>query len=207
MSLKYKDEANTTMNICYTDIYDMEELDNRRLYINNEINDEIIDTIVYHILRFNRIDKGKKQEDRKPILLYINSPGGDVYSGYGLISAMQDSITPIYTINQGMCASMAFLIFLAGKKRYSMRNSTFLMHDGSNGAFIESASKLRDRIEYETGQLEQLTKKFVLEHTTINDKFYDEKYRVEWYMLPEEAKSHKICDYIIGKDCTLDEII
>ena len=41
----------------------------------------------------------------------------------------------------------------------------------------------------------------------IDDKFYDEKYRVEWYMLPEEAKSHKICDYIIGKDCTLDEII
>lgn len=137
----------------------------------------------------------------------LTHQGGDVYSGYGLISAMQDSITPIYTINQGMCASMAFLIFLAGSKRYSMRNSTFLMHDGSNGAFIESASKLRDRIEYETGQLEQLTKKFVLEHTTIDDKFYDEKYRVEWYMLPEEAKSHRICDYIIGKDCTLDEII
>ena len=41
----------------------------------------------------------------------------------------------------------------------------------------------------------------------IYDKFYDEKYRVEWYMLPEQAKSHRICDYIIGKDCTLDEII
>lgn len=97
--MKYKNEANTTMNICYTDIYDMEELDNRRLYINNDIDNEIIDTIVYHILRFNRIDKDKKPEERKPILLYINSPGGDVYSGYGLISAMQDSITPIYTIN------------------------------------------------------------------------------------------------------------
>ena len=36
--MKYKNEANTTMNICYTDIYDMEELDNRRLYINNDIN-------------------------------------------------------------------------------------------------------------------------------------------------------------------------
>lgn len=57
--MKYKNEANTTMNICYTDIYDMEELDNRRLYINNDIDNEIIDTIVYHILRFNRIDKDK----------------------------------------------------------------------------------------------------------------------------------------------------
>lgn len=61
--MKYKNEANTTMNICYTDIYDMEELDNRRLYINNDIDNEIIDTIVYHILRFNRIDKDKKPEE------------------------------------------------------------------------------------------------------------------------------------------------
>lgn len=40
--MKYKNEANTTMNICYTDIYDMEELDNRRLYINNDIDNEIL---------------------------------------------------------------------------------------------------------------------------------------------------------------------
>lgn len=167
----------------------------------------MIDTIVFHIMNYNREDKGVEVKDRKPIILYINSPGGSVYSGYALISAMQCSKTPIYTVNQGMCASMAFLIFLAGNKRFSMLHSTFLMHDGSNGIGFESASKLRDRIEYETGQLEQHTKQFVLSRTSIDDKFYDDKYRVEWYMLPHEAKEHSICDYIVGEDCDLDEII
>lgn len=188
-------------------MYEINELKERRLYINSEIDDEVIDTIVFHIMNYNREDKGIDAKDRKPIILYINSPGGSVYSGYALISAMQCSKTPIYTVNQGMCASMAFLIFLAGNKRFSMLHSTFLMHDGSNGIGFESASKLRDRIEYETGQLEQHTKQFVLSCTSIDDKFYDDKYRVEWYMLPHEAKEYSICDYIVGEDCDLDEII
>lgn len=195
------------MNLTYPETYEINDLEERRLYINSEIDDEVIDTIVYHILRYNREDKGADINERTPIILYINSPGGSVYSGYALISAMQSSKTPIYTINQGMCASMAFLIFLAGSKRYSMKNSTFLMHDGSNGIGFETSSKLRDRIEYETGQLEKHTKEFVLDKTSIDDKLYDEKYRVEWYMLPEEAKEHSICDKIIGIDCDIDEIL
>ena len=176
MNLK---DIKSTINMHYSEMYEINELKERRLYINSEIDDEVIDTIVFHIMNYNREDKGIDAKDRKPIILYINSPGGSVYSGYALISAMQCSKTPIYTVNQGMCASMAFLIFLAGNKRFSMLHSTFLMHDGSNGIGFESASKLRDRIEYETGQLEQHTKQFVLSRTSIDDKFYDDKYRVE----------------------------
>ena len=157
MPMNLKD-VKSTINMHYSEVYEIDELKERRLYINSEIDDAVIDTIVFHIMNYNREDKGIDVKDRKPIILYINSPGGSVYSGYALISAMQCSKTPIYTVNQGMCASMAFLIFLAGNKRFSMCNSTFLMHDGSNGIGFESASKLRDRIEYETGQLEQHTK-------------------------------------------------
>ena len=88
-----------------------------------------------------------------------------------------------------------------------MQNSTFLMHDGQSGAMFETTSKLRDRVEFETGQLEQHTKEYVLSRTSIDEKFYDEKYRVEWYMFPSEAKKYSICDYIVGEDCTIDEII
>lgn len=120
---KLKDtKINHVMNLSYTDEFDMNDIEERRLIINAEIDDSVIDTIVYHILRYNRLDKGLSKENRKPILLYLNSPGGSIYPGYGLISAIESSITPIYTINQGMCASMAFLIFLAGTKRFSMKN-------------------------------------------------------------------------------------
>ena len=202
------EDTKSVMNFHYSETYEIKDLAERRLFINGEINDEVIDTIVYHILNYNREDKDiERPEDRNPIILYINSPGGSVYSGYALISAMQCSKTPIYTVNQGMCASMAFLIFLAGSRRYSMLNSTFLMHDGQSGAMFETTSKLRDRVEFETGQLEQHTKEYVLSRTSINEKFYDEKYRVEWYMLPSEAEKYSICDYIVGEDCTIDEII
>lgn len=52
-----------------------------------------------------------------------------------------------------------------------------------------------------------MTKEYIISRTSIDDSLYNEKYRVEWYMLPEEAKLHGICDYIVGKDCKLDEII
>lgn len=199
-------DINTVMNIGYFEEYEMSDLEERRLFINGVIDDEVIDTIVYHILRYNREDKGTSVSDRVPIKLYINSTGGDVYSGYGLISAITSSLTPFYTINQGTCASMAFLIFIAGNKRYSMENSMFLMHEGFTGGF-DNTSKMRDRMEFETEQLEEHTRNFVLNHTSIKEDFYKEKYRIEWYMLPEEAKQYGICDYIVGKDCTIDEII
>lgn len=199
-------DVKTVMNIGYFEEYEMSDLDERRLFINGVIDDEIIDTIVYHILRYNREDKRIPVNDRLPIKIYINSTGGDVYSGYGLISAITSSITPIYTINQGTCASMAFLIFIASNKRYSMGNSMFLMHEGFTGGF-DNTSKMRDRMEFETEQLEKHTRDFVLNHTFIKEDFYKEKYRIEWYMLPEEAKRYGICDYIVGKDCTIDEIV
>ena len=140
-------DIKTVMNIGYFEEYEMSDLEERRLFINGVIDDEVIDTIVYHILRYNREDKGVPILERVPIKLYINSNGGDVYSGYGLISAITSSHTPIHTINQGTCASMAFLIFISGDKRYSMENSMFLMHEGFTGGF-DNTSKMRDRMEF-----------------------------------------------------------
>lgn len=199
-------DIKTVMNIGYFEEYEMSDLEERRLFINGVIDDEVIDTIVYHILRYNREDKGVPILERVPIKLYINSNGGDVYSGYGLISAITSSHTPIHTINQGTCASMAFLIFISGDKRYSMENSMFLMHEGFTGGF-DNTSKMRDRMEFETEQLEEHTRKFVLNHTSIEEDFYKEKYRIEWYMLPDEAKRYGICDHIVGEDCTIDNIV
>jgi hypothetical protein len=55
--------------------------------------------------------------------------------------------------------------------------------------------------------LKCIQKNYIIAQTKIDEKLYDEKYRVEWYFYPEEAKSVDVCDYIVGKDCTIDEII
>ena len=191
----------------YEDRFSQEEVDERKLYLNTAVDNSAIDSIVYHIMRYNRLDKGIPKEERKPITLYINSPGGFVSDAYGVIDAIITSTTPVYTVNQALCASMAFLIFIVGDKRFSMPHAEFLMHDGSSGFGFESLAKLKDRIEFETIQLEKITKDLVLEHTKINSELYDQKYRIEWYMLPNEAKEHGIVDFIIGKDCSLDEFV
>ena len=53
----------------------------------------------------------------------------------------------------------------------------------------------------------QEIKDYVLEKTSITPKMYDRNYRIEWYMESEKAKELGICDYIIGEDCSLDDII
>jgi ATP-dependent Clp protease protease subunit len=159
-------------------------------------------------MRYNRLDNDLNidPKDRKPIILYINSPGGDVSSGYGLIDAILTSETPVWTVNQALCASMGFLIYIAGHKRYSMPHSQFLLHDGSVFAF-DSTEKARDRMEFQTVQIEGMTKKFVVTQTNISEELYDNKHRTEWWMLPQEAKSLGVVHYIVGEDCTINTIV
>lgn len=192
-------------NYDYLDKFQMEDVENRRLCINGEIDADVIDTIVYHIMRYNRIDKDISIEERKPIIVYINSPGGSLVEGYSIIDIIEASKTPVYTVNIGECCSMGLLIFIAGKERYSFRHGEFLLHDGSSMC-AGSTSKLKDRMEFEAFQLERMTKEYILERTAIGEDLYDKRYRDEWYFLPKEGKTLGVVDYIIGEDCTIDEV-
>ena len=199
-------ERKEVFNFCWMDQFNMEDLNERRLYLNSEVDEQCIGDLAYHILRYNRIDKGLSVEERKTIILYINSPGGSVSDGYGLIDAIITSKTPVYTVNQGMCMSMGFLIAIAGHKRFAMPHSEYLMHEGYTGV-IDNMSKAKDRIDFEAGELEAATRKFVLEHTNITEELYEKKYRCEFYFLPDTAKELGVADAIVGVDCDIDEIV
>lgn len=197
---------NETINYCYEDRFQLEDLENRRLYINDEINESTIDSITYHIFRYNRLDAGKPVDERKPIIIYINSPGGSVSDGFGVIDSILTSKTPVHTVNIAECYSMGFLIFLAGSNRYGMPSSTYLCHDGSSVAY-GSIGKMRDLMEFETGQMEKHIRNYVISRTNITDKDYTENYRKEWYFYPEEAKKYGVITHIVGTDCDIDEIL
>ena len=64
-------DIKTSMMLYQGEQFEADDLENRRLFIN-----DVIDTIVYHILRYNREDKDIPIESRKPILLYVNTNGG-----------------------------------------------------------------------------------------------------------------------------------
>jgi len=198
-------EMKASVSYYYDDIIYLDHLKQRKIIINNEIDDNLIEDAVLRIMAWNQEDKGFAVEDRKPIIIYVNSPGGMVTTGFSLIDTILTSKTPVYTVNLGIEYSMGFLIGIAGHKRYTQSFSTFLLHDGSS-VMYNSMSKLADTANFYK-DLEKRTKEFVLAHSTLTSKVYDKKYGSEWYMFAKEAKANGFVDFIIGEDCSLDDII
>lgn len=178
----------------------------RRLYLNTAIGysegivviseSSVADEIVGWIIDYNREDKGKSPEERQPIRLYIDSPGGDVTGGFAIISAIEISKTPIYTINVGQWSSMAFLIGIAGHRRFSLPYTTFLMHDGSLFA-AGSTNKAQDKMKFDERFENEVIKTHVLKHSNMKPVEYDALARVEYYMLPQDALEHGFIDEIV----------
>jgi ATP-dependent Clp protease, protease subunit len=69
----------------------------------------------------------------KPIYLLIDSPGGSVISGGAIVSAIEASEAPVYTVCLQVCASMAAMIHQYGTKRYMVDRSLLMFHNASGG--------------------------------------------------------------------------
>ncbi len=105
---------------------------------------------------------------KTPINLFINSPGGEVSSGFAIYDAINFIKPTVRTIASGLCASAGVLIFIAAKKenRLSLPNSKFLLHQPSIGSvggsttdieiiakdIINTKAKLNELLSKATGQ-------------------------------------------------------
>jgi len=187
------------------DYFYIQDLKQRKLYLNTDIDQFAVAGVVRHILQINREDKELPVEQRAPIILYVASNGGEANSGFELIDVIAASKTPVYTVNLGYQFSMGFLIGLAGHKRFAMKNAKFLMHDGSNFVY-NSGTKAQDQMEFYR-RAEERIRQYVIEHSRLTEEEYDNKLRVEWYLFADEAKEKGFVDAIIGVDCDIDEII
>lgn len=194
------------VNYSLEDKFTMENIENRRIYITQEITGELASEVVYHILRYNRCDKGIEVKKRTPIIVYIDTGGGDCTAAFSIIDAIMMSKTPIYTVNIGKCYSAGVYIFLSGEKRYATPNSTFLQHDGTFGV-NDSYSKTIDAVEFDRVQYSSHIKKFVLNRTNISAEQYDANFRKEWYFYPTEGFEIGYVTNIIGVNCDIDDIL
>lgn len=187
------------------DLFYLKDLQQRKLFLNDDITSLTIESVVKHIMQFNKEDKGIDTDERQPILLYVSSNGGCVDAGFELIDVIQSSKTPVYTINLGFQYSMGFLIGLAGHKRFATKNAKFLMHDGSNFIY-NSGAKAQDQMEFQR-KVEARIKEYILSRSKLTSEEYDGKLRVEWYLFADEAKEKGFVDFIVGVDCDVDEVI
>ena len=72
-------------------------------------------------------------DEKSPVTVYINSPGGSADSGFAIYDALRFFKPPVRTVVMGLCASAAIMIHLAPPKerRFSLPNSRFLLHQPS----------------------------------------------------------------------------
>ena len=73
------------------------------------------------------------QDSKKPIYLYINSPGGNVTDGLAIYDTMEFIEAPVTTVCMGQAASMGAFLLAAGKRRYSLPHGQILIHQPSSG--------------------------------------------------------------------------
>lgn len=180
-------------------------LNDRRLIINQEISDDLLEAVCLMILRWNAEDKDLPAEKRKKIYIYINSDGGDCIIGTMILSAIKNSITPVVTIGFAKCASMASYILASGHERYCFENTVVLYHDGQTG-YVSSGNKGKD-IQKFYDKLDTRMTQFMIDNTNMTQEFLESVKDREYYMFSDEAKQNGIIDKIIGVDCTLDEIL
>ena len=173
----------------------------RKIWLDDDIGYNMME-IQRLIIRWNKEDKLRSLQDRVPIRIYIMSYGGDLDFMWSLIDTITLSKTPIYTINVGVAASAAALIFLAGHQRFMMPTSRMIVHEGS-AQLAGDAIKVMDQSESYKKQLKQM-KDYILERTEIPRAQLMKKRSNDWELDAEFCLENKACDVIVN---SLDEII
>lgn len=115
------------LNVTVIDVYSRLMMD-RVIFLSGEINGDKMDTIVAQMLFLESIN-------HEPINLFINSGGGECYSGLELVSVMRYIKSPVYTTVLGLAASMGAVIASNGEKghRKALPYSRFMVHQPSSG--------------------------------------------------------------------------
>ena len=116
------------MNVAQMDVFSRLMMD-RIIFLGTGINDYTANVIQAQLLFLDSSDPGKD------ISIYINSPGGSVYAGYGIYDTMQYISCDVSTICTGMAASMASVLLVAGKKgkRFALPHSRVMIHQPLGG--------------------------------------------------------------------------
>lgn len=182
-----------------------EYYDNRTLILNNSITEDVLEDLSIHILLWNKDDKDLPVDRRRPIFIYLDSEGGNCFSANNLIDVIRASKTPVFAVGFSLVASAAFSVYIACDKRYAFNHTVFLIHDGTK-AVSNSGSKARDFMDF-LDRMDDLDKDLILSRTNITEEDYEQKKRNELFFFSTEAQNMGIVDEIIGKDCTVDEII
>ncbi|MFI5846110.1 ATP-dependent Clp protease proteolytic subunit [Catenuloplanes sp. NPDC051500] len=136
-------------------------LKERIVFLGSEVTDEVANRICAQLLLLSA------EDPERDINLWINSPGGSVYSGMAIYDTMQFIENDVSTVAMGMAASMGQLLLCAGTagKRYALPHARIMMHQPSGGVggtaadiaiqaeqMLYTKRMFQERVAFHTGQ-------------------------------------------------------
>ncbi len=168
-------------------------LNERIIFLGSQVDDQIANLVVAQLLHL------ESQDPDKDISIYINSPGGSVYSGLAIYDTMQVVKPDVSTICVGIAMSMGALLLAGGApgKRMALPNAKILIHQVSSG-FEGQATDIEIHAK-EIIDVRQRLDHILAEHTGQEyDKVRTDTER-DYFMSADESAEYGIIDKVIAK--------
>lgn len=161
------------------------DLDKRRIVLTEEVNEEMHSKVLKAVLKM-------EDDNTNPITVYLNSEGGEVYSGLGIYDVLRSAKSDIHIHASGAIMSAAALIFLAGDKRYASENVSFMIHSMSapipDNKVRDQQVELDENKRINNKMIDILVKRVKMKRALAYRKINSN----DWYIGLEEAKTLKI---------------
>src|ERR671932_1578785 len=166
-------------------------LNERIIFVGTPIDDQIANLVVAQLIHL------EAEDPDKDVVMYINSPGGQVYSGLAIYDTMQYVKCDVQTICVGIAMSMGAVLLAGGTKgkRMALPNAKILIHQVSGG-FQGQATDIEIQAR-ETIALKRRMEEIIAHHTEQPIERVSKDMERYYFMSPEEAKEYGIIDNVI----------
>ena len=180
------------LNVAQMDVFSRLMMD-RIIFLGTQIDDYTANVIQAQLLYLDSADQGKD------ISIYINSPGGSVYAGYGIYDTMQFISSNVTTICTGIAASMAAVLLVAGtpKKRMALPHSRVMIHQPLGG--VQGQASDIEITAREIAKIKQELNSIISTHTGKPIEEVARDSDRDFWMSASEAKEYGMVDEILIK--------
>ena len=181
------------LNVAQMDVFSRLMMD-RIIFLGTQVDDYTANVIQAQLLYLDSSDPGKD------ISIYINSPGGSVYAGYGIYDTMQYINSDVSTICTGMAASFAAVLLVAGTKgkRMALPHSRVMIHQPLGGAQGQASD-----IEITAREIQKLKKELYTIIANHSGQPYDKVYADsdrDYWMTSAEAAEYGMIDKVLTRN-------
>lgn len=171
--------------------------DARRIYW---LDDEITpmdNAFIRRLIDWNQEDVGLLKEERTPVYLMIDTPGGSLDTMFALIDAIMTSETPVVGVVTGTAYSAGILVLLACDTRLGMKHSSYMMHRGSGTIDAPDQKAAEMAMKQWSDQVKTFTE-YVVERTSMSARDVKKAFSTDTYLSADKALEKGILTGIVG---------